>query len=81
MLGKKLRKLRQERGLSQVKLANLLYVRSYTISDWENGRSEPSCNDLKKLCVTLMVSADELLELETPDQIQKVINDFYKKAR
>lgn len=76
MFGAKLRQLRQENGLTQVQLAKLLFVRSYTISDWENGRSEPSCLDIKKLCVLLDVCADELFELETPEQRQKVATEL-----
>ena len=37
----------------------------YTIGDWERSRSEPDVENLRKLCVALNVSADELLEVET----------------
>ena len=33
-------------------------------SDWEQGRSEPNIELIKKLCDVLNVSADELLEIK-----------------
>ena len=43
----------------------MIFVEEYTIGDWERNRSEPDVENLRKLCVALNVSADELLEVKT----------------
>ena len=64
-LGLKIRKLRLEKNLLQRELASMLFVEKYTIGDWERSRSEPDCENLRKLCVVFNISADELLGVET----------------
>ena len=64
-LGNKIRQLRLERNLLQRELASMIFVEEYTIGDWERNRSEPDVENLRKLCVALNVSADELLEVKT----------------
>ena len=66
--------LRIERGLYQKDLAKLIGVESYNISNWEQGRTEPCLDDLRKLCTALKVSADELLEINTYEKNINVIN-------
>jgi transcriptional regulator with XRE-family HTH domain len=65
MFGKRVRLLRQERGLTQVELGKLLGVRSYhsgaIISGWERAKREPSYNQLCKLADVFGVSVDFLL--------------------
>ena len=46
-----LKKLRLSSGLKQSQVATLMKVEGYVISDWEQGRSEPSLDDFRKLCV------------------------------
>lgn len=73
MVSKNIRMFRLARKLTQKQLANMIMVQDYTIGDWERGRSEPSLEDLRKLCVVFDISADELLDIETPMERQKVI--------
>ena len=73
MVSKNIRMFRLARKLTQKQLANIIMVQDYTIGDWERGRSEPSLEDLRKLCVVFDISADELLDIETPMERQKVI--------
>lgn len=53
--------LRKNNKLSQEKLANDIGVARYTISDWENERTQPDNECLKKLSRYFNVSIDYLL--------------------
>ncbi|XIF20252.1 MAG: Hypothetical protein AJITA_00986 [Acetilactobacillus jinshanensis] len=48
-LAKNLKTYRQKNHLTQSKLANKLHVSRKTISNWENGRSQPSFQTLNAL--------------------------------
>jgi len=56
-----LKSIRQSKSLTQRQLADLVGVQHNTISDWENMRTSPDTDEIRKLCNALMVSADELL--------------------
>ena len=71
-----LKKIRQEKSLSQQKLADLVGVKQYVIASWETGRSEPSIKDLINLKNTLDVSFDYLLGLSNS---QSKLYDLDKK--
>lgn len=60
----RLREARNARGLSGEALGKTLAVSKATISHWENGRYEPSLEQLKALCAELGVTSDWLLERE-----------------
>ena len=62
LLGEKIWRLREKRGLSQEEFAERLGVSRQTVSNWENDRATPDAYKLKLLCEVLCVSADELLE-------------------
>ncbi|MDG2989323.1 helix-turn-helix domain-containing protein [Candidatus Synechococcus calcipolaris G9] len=67
--------LRQNVGLSQVQLAELLGVRQATISDWERGKTEPTLtpSEMQKLCHLLNCSLAELVEaLENIKRIHQI---------
>lgn len=57
----RLRELRKENGLTQAKLAELLFVDRTTVSDWENRGKEPNYDTLIKLVKILNTTADYLL--------------------
>ena len=59
----RLKELRLEGGMTQKKLANLLQTTDDSIFSWEKGRSQPSIEMIRKLCVVFQVSADYLLGL------------------
>lgn len=69
-LSEKIRILRKARGLSQEELgfelnnASDFGVSRQSISDWENGRSEPKLENIKLLAKALNVSCDTLLDDE-----------------
>ena len=56
----RLKQLRQKKGLTQQKLAEILGIKRNTYSDWENGKTEPSFENLIKLADLLEVSLDWL---------------------
>lgn len=60
-LGARLRRLRQERGLSIAKLAADVGITSGLISQVENGRTDPSLSTLRKIAKTLRVPTFYLL--------------------
>ena len=60
----KLQELRKQKGLTQVELAELLYVSRTAISKWESGRGFPNIESLKAISMFFSVSLDELLSGE-----------------
>ncbi len=63
-IGKTIRDLRKEKGLSQTELANALYLSQDTISLWELDKSLPDAKNIICLCKIFNVSADYLLDIE-----------------
>ena len=57
-------------------MATLLNMSRTGYASWEQGLAEPNSSDLKKLCVIFDVTADELLEIETPEERRKVIISY-----
>ncbi len=58
---KRLKELRVENELTQKQLAEILQTTDDSIYSWEKGRSQPSIEMLRKICVELNVSADYLI--------------------
>ena len=48
-LGEKIRQARREKGLTQEQLAQALFVSRQTVSNWENGKTEPDYQTLVRL--------------------------------
>ncbi|MCI8488050.1 MAG: helix-turn-helix transcriptional regulator [Clostridia bacterium] len=62
-----LKEIRKSRGYTQKDIYTLLNVSPNCYASWEQGRTEPDVESIKKLCIIFEVSADELLGLEYPD--------------
>lgn len=60
-LGKRIKELRLKKGLTQLELANLLFVNDRTISKWEQERGNPDINVIPQLANILGVSIDYLM--------------------
>ena len=60
----RLKQLRTERKLTQVRLAELLGVGGRVYHRWENGDATPHLDTLVKIAEVLQVSADELLGIQ-----------------
>lgn len=63
--GNKIYELRKKTGLSQTELASMLEVTNKAVSKWENGKSKPTTDILKKLSTIFNISIEELLCLKT----------------
>ena len=59
--GEKLKKLRNEKGLTQDELAERIFVTRTAISKWENDKGYPNIDSLKQLSNLFEVSIDELI--------------------
>lgn len=69
-LSDNIKKLREERNLTQQQLADKLYVSRQTICRWENGSRCPDLITAKKLALELGVSMDDLVSDEDVNDIQ-----------
>lgn len=59
--GEKIRLLREESELNQTELGQAVNMTQRKVSYLENGKNEPSLDDIKALCRYFNVSADYLL--------------------
>ena len=59
-MGKRIADFRNEKGLSQEKLAEMLGISRQAVTKWENGKSCPDTENLIKLCGIFGCSLDEL---------------------
>lgn len=62
--GEKLKQLREEKGMTQQKIADKLYVTRQAVSRWECGARYPDLLTAKKIAEILEVSVDEMLSGE-----------------
>lgn len=70
-----LKDLRNNRKISQEKLAKHMGVSRSTIAMWESGASEPDNESLKKLSMFFGVSTDYLLENENSNNEPQISDD------
>lgn len=57
-----LKNIRKENGLTQKQVAKYLNVVESCYANWEQGRTEPNIETLRKLGILFKVSLDELLK-------------------
>ncbi len=62
-----LREVRRESGMTQKDVYTILQVSPNCYASWEQGRTQPDIENIKKLCGIFEVSADYLLGLEEKD--------------
>ena len=76
-IGRFLKQLRTEKGLTQKQVAKRLAVTDKTISRWERGENPPDLESLGKLAVLFSVSEAELVSggrFEDNDNKKKIYN-------
>ena len=83
-IGNRIRKYRENRGLNQKELAQLIGVSNSRVSNWEQGINRPAADILVDICKALNVSPSELLDVrlssdELNDQERKVIMAYRTK--
>jgi transcriptional regulator with XRE-family HTH domain len=61
-LSQKLKELRKKQGLTQLELAERLFVSRQAISGWEAGTSRPSTENLQSLCRLFNIPLETLLD-------------------
>ena len=74
----RLKMLRKERRLTQVKLGEMLNYGYTAIANYESTRNEPSFDDLIKLADLLDVTTDELLGVPLKKKEQTLLSQFKK---
>lgn len=74
----RLRLLREEKRITQIKLAMELGISQQRISRIENGESEVTESLLKKIAIYFDVSIDYLLGLSSNRKIITDVNDFLR---
>ena len=60
-LAERIKELRIENNISQIKLAELCNVQQSCVSKWEHGKTLPDAEMIVVICQVLHVSADYLL--------------------
>ena len=83
-IGKRIRKYREARGISQVQLAEKLGIGNSRVSNWEQGINRPDADILAEICRALEVSPSELLDVhlstdELVEKEKKVIKAYRSK--
>ena len=61
-IGEKIKELRTEKGLSQLKLAKIIGVSQKAIDYWERNVNEPKASYIIALVKTFEISYDEFFE-------------------
>jgi transcriptional regulator with XRE-family HTH domain len=61
MIGDNIRKLREEKGMSQLELAKKLFVSDRTVSSWEVNRTEPKMGMIEQICVALHCQKSDIV--------------------
>ena len=84
-IGSRIRRFREDKGMSQKQLADLLHVSNSRVSNWEQGINRPDADILADICKALNVSPSELLNVhltadELSEEERRVINAYREKA-
>ena len=79
-MGKEIRRLRQDRGLTQEALAAALNVTAQTVSKWECGNSIPDVQLLPEIAVYFGVSIDQLFAMTPQQQMERIENRIYARG-
>lgn len=79
-LGKKIKQLRLNKGVTQEALANALGVTYQAVSRWENETTMPDISLLPQISVFFGVSIDELFEFTEESQYERIENMLNEKA-
>ena len=80
-IGKFIAKKRKEKKLTQLELANKLYITDRAVSKWERGKGMPDVMLMEKLCKILDITIPELLngeEIESKKIDEKELVDSLK---
>lgn len=81
VIGENIRKYREQIGLNQKQLAEMVGVSNSRLSNWEQGINNPPADFLGDLCDALNISASELLGIklstdELNQEERKIIQSY-----
>lgn len=70
-LAKRIRNLREGASMSQVRLAELVFVSRQTVINWEKGRTLPDAESLKRLSAAFGITLDALLDDRSEEYLRQ----------
>ena len=73
-IGKKIKQLRQHKGMTQEKLAEYLNVSFQAVSKWENGTASPDIALLPKLSTYFGITIDDLFTMSEDAHLERIEN-------
>lgn len=76
-IGSRIRKYREEKGISQKELAQMLGIKNSRVSNWEQGLNRPDADILADICRVLQVSPSDLLGVQL---VEGELNDSERKV-
>lgn len=71
-IGKKIKQLRQERGITQETLADHLNLSFQAISKWENDNASPDISLLPQLSIYFGITIDDLFEISPDAHLERI---------
>ena len=75
-----IKKLRQEKKLSQEELAEKLYVTRQAVSNWENGKTHPDIDTITKLANIFDVSVERIIYGKAKSRFHFAVNVYPQKV-
>ncbi|MBR2822131.1 MAG: helix-turn-helix transcriptional regulator [Clostridia bacterium] len=79
-MGKEIRRLRENRGITQEALAEALNVTAQSVSKWERGTSMPDVQMLPQIAVFFGVTIDQLFTMTPEQQLERIENRIYSQG-
>jgi len=83
-IGNRIKKYRNELGLSQEELADKIFVTRQTISNWENEKNYPDIKSLVMLSSLFSISLDNLVKGDLEEMKKQIkesdVREFYKQG-
>ena len=73
--GEKLKKLRNDNGMTQDQLAEKIFVTRTAISKWETNNGYPSIDSLKEISILFGISIDDLIS-DVDVENKKVLDNY-----
>ncbi len=70
MYAERIRKLRQQQGLSQQKLGDMLGLSAVSVGKWERGQTQPDIHSLTRMADIFGTTIDDLCGHDAPEAAQ-----------
>ena len=71
-MGKEIRRLREDRGITQEALAEALNVTGQSVSKWERGTIMPDVQMLPQIAVFFGITIDQLFAMAPEQQMERI---------